>query len=260
MKHQCRPPRPFARRLRCHPLGLLHDRRIRHRGVHARPIFRKHAAFAVQDALNAFVGVLLVLAVITCVIIADRGPSYLIIALATLGIVALHFETFLLAPFWTLQLSITIMAVLILETVVQLKSMSRGHIRRLESIATFSRHISSTLDTRQVMALLSAAFQNAVEADTYFVGLRDGDGGSHLITFKPDPAPYSSSFIHGESWLDYDSMQTWKSVELIYPMVTRDYNMQPVKPVLMADTKLVQRAERCSRRSAFKFYFFYLTT
>src|SRR5262249_42888492 len=24
-------------------------------------------------------------------------------------------------------------------------------------------------------------------------GLRDGDGGCHLITFKPDPAPYSSS-------------------------------------------------------------------
>ena len=27
-------------------------------------------------------------------------------------------------------------------------------------------------------------------------GLREGDGGSHLITFKPDPAPYTSSFIH----------------------------------------------------------------
>ena len=64
-------------------------------------------------------------------------------------------------------------------------------------------------------------------------GLRDGDGGAHLITFKPDPAPYSSSFIHGESWLDFDSMQTWKSVELIYPMVTKDYNLKPVKPVLM---------------------------
>jgi hypothetical protein len=66
-------------------------------------------------------------------------------------------------------------------------------------------------------------------------GLHEGDGGSHLITFKPDPAPYSSSFIHGESWLDFDSMQTWKSVELIYPMVTKDYNLEPVKPVLMAE-------------------------
>jgi hypothetical protein len=66
-------------------------------------------------------------------------------------------------------------------------------------------------------------------------GLHEGDGGAHLITFKPDPAPYSSSFIHGERWLDFDSMQTWKSVELIYPMVTKDYNLKPVKPVLMAE-------------------------
>jgi hypothetical protein len=39
-------------------------------------------------------------------------------------------------------------------------------------------------------------------------GLREGDNGYHLITFKPDPAPYSSSFIHEEKWLDLDSMQT----------------------------------------------------
>ncbi len=66
-------------------------------------------------------------------------------------------------------------------------------------------------------------------------GLREGDGGRHLITFKPDPAPFSSSFIHGEKWLDFDSMQTWKSVELIYPMVTKDYKLKPTKPVLMAE-------------------------
>jgi hypothetical protein len=66
-------------------------------------------------------------------------------------------------------------------------------------------------------------------------GLREGDGGVHLITFKPDPAPYSSSFIHGENWLDFNCMQTWKSVELIYPFITRDYNLKPVKPVVMAE-------------------------
>jgi hypothetical protein len=66
-------------------------------------------------------------------------------------------------------------------------------------------------------------------------GLRAGDGGAHLITFKPDPAPYSSSFIHDEPWLDFDSMQTWKSVELIYPFITKDYNLKPTKPVLMAE-------------------------
>ena len=66
-------------------------------------------------------------------------------------------------------------------------------------------------------------------------GLREGDAGYHLITFKPDPAPYSSSFIHNENWLDFNSMQTWNGVKLIYTMVTRDYNLEPVKPVLMAE-------------------------
>ncbi len=66
-------------------------------------------------------------------------------------------------------------------------------------------------------------------------GLREGDGGFHLITFKPDPAPFSSSFLHEEKWLDFDSMQTWKSVHLIHPMVTKDHGLKPVKPVLMAE-------------------------
>ena len=74
-------------------------------------------------------------------------------------------------------------------------------------------------------------------------GLHEGDGGRHIITFKPDPAPYSSSFIHDENWLDFDSMQTWKSVELIYPMVTKDYNLKPTKPVLMAEGAYEQGSE-----------------
>ena len=66
-------------------------------------------------------------------------------------------------------------------------------------------------------------------------GLHEGDQGRHLITFKPDPAPYSSSFIHAEKWLDFNSMQTWNRVDLIYPFVTKDYHLTPVKPVLMAE-------------------------
>jgi len=35
--------------------------------------------------------------------------------------------------------------------------------------------------------------------------------------------------------LDFNSLQTWKIVELIYTMETHDYNLKPVKPVLMAE-------------------------
>ncbi|HSB16348.1 MAG TPA: DUF4038 domain-containing protein, partial [Bryobacteraceae bacterium] len=44
-------------------------------------------------------------------------------------------------------------------------------------------------------------------------GLREGDGGRHIISLKPDPSPYSSSFLHSESWLDFNSMQTWNAVK-----------------------------------------------
>jgi hypothetical protein len=74
-------------------------------------------------------------------------------------------------------------------------------------------------------------------------GIHEGDGGRHVVTFKPDPAPYSSSFIHEEKWLAFNSMQTWASVELIYPMVTHDYRLRPVKPVLMAEGAYEQGSE-----------------
>ena len=66
-------------------------------------------------------------------------------------------------------------------------------------------------------------------------GLLEGDGGKHLITFKPDPSPFSSSFLHNEKWLSFNCIQTWNAEHLIYPLVTHDYNLKPVKPVVMTE-------------------------
>lgn len=66
-------------------------------------------------------------------------------------------------------------------------------------------------------------------------GLKEGDGGKHMIGVEPDPSPKSSSFIHAEAWMDFNTIQTWKDVKLIYPMVTHDYKLMPTKPVVMAE-------------------------
>jgi hypothetical protein len=66
-------------------------------------------------------------------------------------------------------------------------------------------------------------------------GLQEGDGGAHLITVHPDPSPASSNFLHGEPWLAFHSIQTWKEVERIYPMVRADCALEPAKPVVMAE-------------------------
>jgi hypothetical protein len=66
-------------------------------------------------------------------------------------------------------------------------------------------------------------------------GLREGDGGAHLITFKPDPAPHPAGFLHEEPWLDFSVMQVWKWIERIHPMVAQEYNLKPTKPVVMGE-------------------------
>lgn len=68
-------------------------------------------------------------------------------------------------------------------------------------------------------------------------GLRQGDGGRHLITVHPDPSPASSSWIHEEPWLDFNTLQTWKSDYLNYSMVAADVARTPAKPALNGEAR-----------------------
>src|SRR5665213_360986 len=68
-------------------------------------------------------------------------------------------------------------------------------------------------------------------------GLREGDGGVHLITMHPDPSPKSSSFMHTERWLSFNTLQTWSTDLANYDMVTADYSKRPVKPVVDGEAR-----------------------
>jgi Protein of unknown function (DUF4038)/Putative collagen-binding domain of a collagenase len=66
-------------------------------------------------------------------------------------------------------------------------------------------------------------------------GIREGDRGKHLVSMHPDPSPASSSFMHAEPWLSFNSIQVWKDLRLIYPMTFGDYGKSPAKPVTMLE-------------------------
>jgi hypothetical protein len=66
-------------------------------------------------------------------------------------------------------------------------------------------------------------------------GIQDGDRGAHLVSMHPDPSPASSSFMHTEPWLGFNSIQVWKDLRLIYPMTLDDYRKSPPKPVTMLE-------------------------
>ena len=66
-------------------------------------------------------------------------------------------------------------------------------------------------------------------------GLREGDGGAHLITYHPCGWRSSSQFFHDEDWLDFNMIETWTEWAKIYPAVVADALRAPRKPVVLGE-------------------------
>ncbi len=66
------------------------------------------------------------------------------------------------------------------------------------------------------------------------LGLRKGDGGSHLITFHPPGGAGSAQWFHEDDWLDFNMRQNGHGVEFTgrYDATRVDYDRRPIKPVL----------------------------
>jgi len=66
-------------------------------------------------------------------------------------------------------------------------------------------------------------------------GLKEGDGGSHLITLHPEGAPGSSSFVQGE--LSLNTFQSLSVGHLNYELAQADYTRTPAKPVVNGEAR-----------------------
>jgi diguanylate cyclase (GGDEF)-like protein len=125
--------------------------------------------------MDTLLGILMVVGSISGSLVSERAPAYFLVVSATLITLMIRFETIGSLSQWIQYLSLSIVASISIETIQQLKQLSRQQINRLEIVNEFSRQIASTLDVQQVTSLLNAAIQNALEADTYFVGMVEED-------------------------------------------------------------------------------------
>ncbi len=68
-------------------------------------------------------------------------------------------------------------------------------------------------------------------------GLREGDGGAHLISFHPTGGSGSAQYFHNEDWLDFNMRQNGHSLSYTerYRQTADDYNLTPAKPVIDAE-------------------------
>ncbi len=68
-------------------------------------------------------------------------------------------------------------------------------------------------------------------------GIKKGDGGTHLLTLHPPGGNGSSTWFHGDDWLDFNMRQNGHSAEFTgrYDQTRTDYDRTPTKPVLDAE-------------------------
>jgi hypothetical protein len=64
-------------------------------------------------------------------------------------------------------------------------------------------------------------------------GLKEGDGGRHLMTFHPFGGGHSSVAFHYSDWLDFNMVQSGHNpTSANYSRIQMDYNLRPPKPCM----------------------------
>ena len=93
-----------------------------------------------------------------------------------------------------------VIAFVALEAILLIKDTTQQYIYRLETINRVSRQIMLSLDTEQTMSLLADAIQNALEADTYLIGIVK-DNEIHLEFFYDDGECFNGTRVPFEGTL-----------------------------------------------------------
>jgi diguanylate cyclase (GGDEF)-like protein len=129
----------------------------------------------VTEEIDYLLYMLIILAALSTSLVSTRAPSYFLVLSAVTIHMAADIRSYPLDHQWIINLGLTIASLMIIETIQQLKKIAKDQINGLEIVNEFSKQIVSTLETEQLIALLNGAFQNAINADTYYFGIVDND-------------------------------------------------------------------------------------
>ena len=106
-----------------------------------------------------------------------EGPSYILVCIVSISHVVYVNPAFFATDkiFWLEAISYPIMGFVITESILTLQKTIRNQVQRMKILNNVAQSLASSLEIHQVIALLSSAIQNALDAETYFVGLMDGE-------------------------------------------------------------------------------------
>ena len=175
--------------------------------------------------LSEVAHIMIVLGIVAVATVSGRYHAYLTL----LGVLAINLPS--AAPGLNkvanmLEFSMPfIVAMIVVEAVLRIKDTTQQHIHRLETINKVSRQIMLSLDTEQTISILNATIQDALEADTYFVGLVK-DNQIHLDLFYDDGEYYNGIKVPLEGTLSGWVIRNQR--ELFLPDLRQDVELEGV--------------------------------
>lgn len=122
---------------------------------------------------------------------------------------------------------------------VQPHSFNRAYFT-VENSFAFGKYIGSRYKNQWNIVWVMGGDRNPETSTHYAIirsevkGIKEGDGGKHLMTYHPGGDCSSASFFHEDKWLDFNMTQTGHSDRRVptYLYSLNNYVMNPVKPCL----------------------------
>lgn len=182
--------------------------------------------YVLPDDLNELSHILVPLAVIAVTIVSGRAYGY-----ATLLTIFLLDLPHLFGLFSEADEAVEFgvpyaVSLVAMEAVLRIKDTTQQHIHRLETINKVSRQIMLSLETERTISLLDATMQDALEADTYFVGILKGNE-IHLDLFYDEGEYFNGTKVPLEGTLSGWVIKNQK--ELFLPDLRQEVGLEGVK-------------------------------
>ncbi len=131
--------------------------------------------------------------------------------------------------------AISILTIAVVEFVASMLKFNTHHIQRLQTINEFSRQINSTIEQEQVLSILGDAIQKAIEADTYFMGVKVDRERLYLQLIYDDGAYFPPQEITMEGTLSGWVVRNQRA--LFIPDLRRDVNLEGVQVMLTGNNR-----------------------
>jgi diguanylate cyclase (GGDEF)-like protein len=191
--------------------------------------------YVLPEQLNEASHVLIPLGIIAVAIMSGRSYAYttlleiliidLVYAFSITGqqIITLNFGM----PF--------IISIVFMEAMLHIKNSTQQQIQRLEVINNFSRQVMLSLETAKTISLLDQTIREALEADTYFIGiLRENE--IQLDLFHDEGEYYNGTKAPIEGTLSGWVIKNQK--ELFLPDLRREAELDGVKVFIAGQEKV----------------------